>query len=299
MIKKIFITVFSFLFCFLFLLQDQAWAWGVGIHIAQGEFILNNINLVLPVIRELIQAHPLDFFYGLISADIFIGKGSRRRDDHCHNWSIGQNMLAIAKVPSEKAFAYGYLSHLAADIVAHNFYIPNQLYLTSTTRKIGHLYWEYRSDIFTEKKHWKIAKEVIINHDRRNDDFITQTVPNRILSFKTKKLIFSTNIHLHHLDQWREAVNVVSQNSRWEVKRGDIEFLKKLSFFLALDFLKNPENAVCFNYDPIGADNIRESKKRRRLARKLNGKSPTYGVFEIPVDISELVQNMEPRISQE
>lgn len=290
--KKI-TTVLTFLLASLFLLRRNVFAWGAGIHIAQGEFVLQNLTLVLPAIRDLIQAFPFDFLYGLISADIFIGKGSRRRDDHCHNWSIGQNMLSVAKAPFENAFTYGYLSHLAADTVAHNFYIPNQLYLTSTTRKFGHLYWEYRSDIFSEKKHWKIAKEVIKSHDPRNDTFITQTVPHRVLSFKTKKLIFLTTLHLYDLEHWRDAVNLVSQNSRWEVRREYIEFFKKLSFYLTLNFLENPEEALCLKYDPVGSDNICEAKRRRRLVRKLNGRSPTYGGFEIPSDMLVLLKKVD------
>ena len=273
---------FIFLAFPFFLFSRDVWAWGAGIHIAQGAFVLDNLKIILPSIRELLQTYPLDYLYGLISADIFIGKGSRRRDDHCHNWTIGRNMFLVAQAPFEKAFAYGYLSHLAADTVAHNVYIPNQLYRTSTTCKFGHLYWEYRSDIFTERKFWKIAKKVIVSHEPKNDYFITQTVPNRILSFKTKKLIFSTTLHLYDLEHWRDAVSMVSQISRWEVSREYIELLKKLSFYLTLDFLKNPQEAICFNYDPVGSDCIREAKRRRRLVRRINGKSPTHGGFEIP-----------------
>ncbi|HPD60973.1 MAG TPA: zinc dependent phospholipase C family protein [Thermodesulfobacteriota bacterium] len=286
-ISAFLVSVISFLF-----FSKSVWAWGAGIHIAQGEFILNNLNVVLPFIRELLQSYPLDFLYGVISADIFIGKGSRRRDDHCHNWSIGRNMLLAAQTQFEKAFTYGYLSHLAADTVAHNIYIPRQLYRTSTTRKFGHLYWEYRSDIYTEKKHWKIAKKVIVSHDPRDDDFITQTVTHRLLPFKTKKLIFSTTLHLYDLEQWRNAINVVSHNSRWEISREYIESLKKLSFFLALDFLKNPGRAICCKYDPVGSYNIQEAKRRRRLVKKLIGKTPAYGGFEIPEDMLDAFQKI-------
>ena len=65
---KTILAFFAFWVVFLFLCSRDVWAWGAGIHIAQGEFILNNLNVVLPVIRELIQSYPLDFLYGLISA---------------------------------------------------------------------------------------------------------------------------------------------------------------------------------------------------------------------------------------
>ncbi|MFH0813798.1 MAG: zinc dependent phospholipase C family protein [Pseudomonadota bacterium] len=290
--KPIFILT-GVLSSLLFLFCDDVLAWGPGIHIAQGQFVFENLSLVLPAIRELLQHYPIDFLYGCMSADIFIGKGSRRRDNHCHNWAIGLKMLLVAQEPFEKAFTYGYLSHLAADTVAHNFYIPNLLYRTSTTRKFGHLYWEFRSDIFTEKKYWKIAKEVIVHHDPRADHFMVQTVPHRIFSFNTKKRIYSTSIHIYDLDQWRQTVTLVSQRSRWEVTREYIEYLKKLSFYLTIDFLSNPQQAVCLNYDPVGSDNIREAKKRRRLVRKLNGKNPTNMGFEIPSEMAERVATIE------
>jgi hypothetical protein len=287
------IFVFAFLFSYVFLGTDTAWAWGAGIHIAQGAFVLEHLPLLMSPVRDLLQAYPIDFLYGCISADIFIGKGSRRRDDHCHNWSIGNKMLATARAPFEQAFTYGYLSHLAADTVAHNFYIPNQLYMTSTTRKFGHLYWEYRSDSFTEKKYWKLARDVINSHDPGSDTFIKETVPSRVLSFRTKKRIYSTTIRMYDLEKWQQTVNLISQNSRWEVTREYITFLKKLSFCLTLDFLKNSETALCLKYDPVGSDNIRAAKKRRRLAKRLNGQKPDEIGFAIPSDLVGIIDTME------
>lgn len=263
-------------------------------HIAQGEFVLNNLSLILPAIADLLRVYPLDFLYGCISADIFIGKGSRKRENHCHNWSMGHQLLFRAQEPFEKAFTYGYLSHLAADTVAHNFFIPNQLYRTSSTRKFGHVYWECRSDIFTERKYWRIAKNVIACHNPRDDDIIKRLVPHRVLSFKTKKHIYRTTIHLYNLHQWRRAVTLFSRNSRWNLTREYVEFLKNLSFALTIDFLDNPATARCLQYDPVGSYNIQEAKRMRRLMKRLNGHSPDDIGFVIPDDLLEVAALMEP-----
>ncbi|HBA26847.1 MAG TPA: hypothetical protein DCY98_05580, partial [Nitrospinae bacterium] len=146
--KIIIIVVFTL--NWLLFLADSAYAWGAGIHMKEGVFILDNLKLILPHIADILKAFPYDYLYGCISADIFIGKGHKRRDDHCHNWSIGQKMLKYADSNETNAFSYGYLSHLAADVIAHNFYIPNQLYLTSSTKRFGHIYWEFRSDEYIE-----------------------------------------------------------------------------------------------------------------------------------------------------
>jgi hypothetical protein len=282
---KVCLTLCSFFAFYFTLFKESAWAWGPGIHLEQGEFVLNNVGMILPSIQEVLRKYPLDFLYGCISADIFIGKGSRRRDDHCHNWSIALNMLSLAEGAVEKAFTYGYLSHLAADTIAHNYYIPNQLYLTSTTRKFGHLYWEYRSDAFTEKRVWKVAKKVIASHHRDIDLFASRTVPHRLLSFRTKKKIFGSTLRLYELDQWWQAVKLIAENSRWEIEAKCIASYRRLSFSLTMDFLRNPETAVCMHLDPVGSDNIRDAKKRRRLVRRISGRQPQGVGFEIPVEV--------------
>ncbi len=140
------------------LATTEAHAWGPGIHMVKGSYILENLHLILPSIAQLLRACPRDFLYGCISADFFIGKGHRRRDGHCHNWSVGLKMLAAANTSANEAFCYGYLAHLAADIVAHNYYIPNQLYLTASTKRLGHVYWEFRSDSHIDSSYWNLAR---------------------------------------------------------------------------------------------------------------------------------------------
>jgi hypothetical protein len=43
-----------------------------------------------------------------------------------------------------RAFALGYQAHLAADAVAHNYFVPRQLAVTASTSALGHSYWESR-----------------------------------------------------------------------------------------------------------------------------------------------------------
>jgi len=119
------------------LATTEAHAWGPGIHIVKGSYILENLHLILPSIAQLLRACPRDFLYGCISADFFIGKGHRRRDDHCHNWSVGLKMLATANTPANEAFCYGYLAHLAADIVAHKPIISHGLNQATGPRVLG------------------------------------------------------------------------------------------------------------------------------------------------------------------
>ena len=254
----------------------------------QGSYVLNHLTMILPWIAELLKTFPYDYLYGCISADIFIGKGSRRRDDHCHNWSIAMKMLKVADSPSHFSFSYGYLSHLCADIIAHNYYIPNQLYVTTSTKKLGHIYWEYRSDAYIKKRYWELANKIICQQNANNDEFMEKFFKSKIIPFQTKKRLYVQSIKLCDLEHWQDMVSLISRNSRWGLSENYINYLHKLSLNLIFDFLNHLDKSICLHYDPVGSDNISTAKKKRYAAKRSHGKRPTEKIFSIPNDITML-----------
>lgn len=282
------IKIISLVLGTILITSDHALAWGAGMHIMEGSYILAHLHLILPQIAEVVKAFPYDYLYGCISADIFIGKGSKRRDDHCHNWSVASKMLEIADTPSRYSFAYGYLSHLCADIIAHNFYVPNQLYLTTSTKKIGHIYWEYRSDAYIEKKYWKLANKIISRQNDHNDIFMQDIFKRKIISFQTKKKLYSQSIKLYDLEHWQDMVMLISKNSRWDISKNYILHLHNLSLNLIFDFLNHLNHSICLHYDPVGSDNIRTAKKKRYAIKRAHKKRPTEKIFTIPDEILSL-----------
>jgi len=282
------IRIFSITLVMSLFTSDHAYAWGAGMHIMQGSYVLDHLNLILPWIAEVVRTFPYDYLYGCISADIFIGKGSRRRDDHCHNWSIAMKMLEVADSPSHCAFTYGYLCHLCADIIAHNFYIPNQLYLTTSTKRLGHIYWEYRSDAYIEKKYWKLANRIISRNNSYHDEFMQKFFKSKIISFQTKKRLYSHSIKLGDLEHWQDMVALISRNSRWDLPESYITHLHLLSLNLVFDFLNHLDDSICLHYDPVGSDNIHVAKKERHAIKGKYRRSTTEKIFRIPDDITHI-----------
>ena len=269
------------------LASGDAYAWGAGIHIVKGSYILDHLHLILPSVAQLLRAFPNDFLYGCISADFFVGKGHRRRDDHCHNWSVGLRMLAGAETPRTKAFCYGYLAHLAADIIAHNYYIPNQLYLTSSTKRLGHLYWEFSSDVHIDPSYWGLARRIVETQNQENDASMESVVKKKIFSLKTKKRVYVRALNLTDLERWRQACKLMRRNSRWSVSQEYVDWMRNLSISLAIEFLRGPESSVCLNYDPVGTRNITRAKRLRRSTKRLTGTRPVTRIFEIPGDLTQ------------
>lgn len=295
--KKLTIRFFLLIFVTTIIYPESCFAWGAGIHIADGLFVLGHLASINPVIASSISAHPYDYLYGCISADIFIGKGYKRRDDHCHNWSVALNMLSKAETKSENAFMFGYLSHLATDVIAHNYFVPNQLYITPTSRRIGHAYWEVRSDEFMEQEIWGVAIGVIEKHNKKNDRFMRKAIKKASFPFFARKRVYYRSIRIHNVKLWRKAFSAISNHSKWEIDREYILYLNLLSLNLVMDFLKNPKEAVCLKYDPVGTDNMISAKRERRREKRNMGGMPVKKIFHPPREIKEL-NIVDPKIQQ-
>ena len=121
-----------------------AYAWTPGTHVYLGESVLANLHQLSAVVADLLRAFPYDFLYGNIAADTSMAKKYAPVGRHCHAWHVGQEIFDLAHTDPLRAFGLGYLSHLAADAVAHIFFVPRQLLLTSGTAALGHSYWESR-----------------------------------------------------------------------------------------------------------------------------------------------------------
>ncbi len=287
--------MFSFLLTFLFtlvfflLIPDYAYAWGPATHIYLGVEILRDVSALSPVVASILTKFPYDFLYGCISADITVGKKYIQYHKHCHNWNIGFKILAEADSMAQKAFAFGYLTHLAADTVAHNFFVPSHMISAYSTKSLGHTYWEIRADSLIRRKYWgefrKINKEVQKNHDR----LIRTIVERTIFPFDVNKGIFNGILMINRLKQWRQIVRGLTSFSRWSLGLEDMDKYHRLSMLLVLDLLISFQGAECLKLDPTGKANIRSARKikkslkRLALGSRLNDSTYQSVVKQLPV----------------
>ncbi len=272
----------------VFLFSKDAYAWGVGMHMMHGSILLQNLQWVTGSVFQILRAFPRDFLYGCVSADIFIGKGSKYHADHCHNWSTARRLLQEADEPRLQAFASGYIAHLAADIIAHNVYVPNQLYLTSSTTRLGHIYWELRADEFADQRYWRDVIDVLSGPNDPSDRFVQEIVKKDLISFDMKKKLFTHAVKLYDLGKRQQAVSLVSRNSRWDVPQNYVESLNRKCLSLIVNVLNHPDDSVCYRYDPIGSQRLSEAKRLRQFSKRIHRKDPTEYIFDPPVEVESL-----------
>ncbi len=259
-------------FCILLavlLLPQQAHAWGGGMHLQIGLNILANPALLPANVSALLAAHPLDYLYGCIAADITLGKKYTHYLLNCHRWGIGRKVLQSARSDGEKACAYGYLCHLAADVIAHNYFVPYKIMRSFSSVTMKHTYWEMRFETFVDKDVWERAREVCQNDQRANDALLRKVLTPTIFSFGTNKRIFNSIMLLSRLEKWQRVMQTLSNRSRYVVSEDDRDEFMQLTGETVLDFLRDPDEALLLKADPTGERALAMAEAVRKNLRLL------------------------------
>ncbi len=253
------------------LVPAPLYAWTPGTHVFLGDALLQNLTLVPAHIAELLAAFPADFLYGSIAADTSIAKKYAAVGRHCHSWHIGMEIHDNAREPALRAFALGYLSHLAADVVAHNFYVPRQLAVTSSTTALGHSYWESRIDTHIGDVWPRRARELLLMDHGASDAHLDEILSPTIFGTATNRRIFRGMVYVTDSDSWQRIFQLISENSRWDLSDADVGRYLVRSFDYVVDMLNRWDRSEAFDYDPSGDAPLRDAKKVRRQARRQGG----------------------------
>ncbi|TLN05357.1 hypothetical protein FDZ71_11520 [bacterium] len=262
-------VILSAILLLLLLFPREALAWGPGFHLQLGSAILNNLQAIKPALAMLIGEFPLDFLYGCIAADITLGKRFTHYLQHCHRWAIGLKVLRNAVTGPQKSCAYGYLTHLAADTVAHNYFVPYKLMRSFSTLTMKHAYWEMRFETLVDKEIWETGKRVSMEHYRINDEMLRDVISDTIFSFATNKRIFNSLLLLSRMEKWQEVLKTVADSSSYVLDVSDLEEYASLSEEAVIDFLNHGEGSRYFLADPTGERALATAEAVRKNLRIL------------------------------
>ncbi len=253
------------------LLPSDAWAWTPGTHVFLGEAVLRSLDLIPGAVAELLRAFPYDFLYGSIAADTSVAKKYAPVGRHCHAWHVGQEIAARAEDGPLRAFALGYQAHLAADAVAHNYFVPRQLAITASTAALGHSYWESRFETHLPARSSRRARELILRDHARSDDHLDRILSPTIFSTPTNRRIFRGMVHVADSESWQRVFQLVRENSRWELADDEVARHLTRSFDYIVDWLRRGEQSEPYRLDPSGDEPLRAAKRVRRLALRVGG----------------------------
>lgn len=247
------------------LFPEMLHAWTPGTHIVLGERILGSLELLPRAIADLLRAFPYDYLYGNIAADTTMAKKFAPADRHCHAWHVGMEVRDLADSDSLRAFGLGYMSHLAADVVAHNHYVPRQLVVTSSTRSMGHTYWESRAETVLGEAVPKAARELIRLDHGAADQHLERILSPTIFSVSTNRKLFRGMVRVANSRTWQFGMQVASDQSRWELSEELIGANLDQATANIRSVLRDEASDV-LRLDPNGEGAILRSKDVRREA---------------------------------
>ncbi len=249
----------------LMLFPAAAHAWTPGTHIFLGESVLANLHQLPAAVTDLLRAFPYDFLYGNIAADTSIAKKYAPVGRHCHAWHVGQEIFDLAHTDPLRAFGLGYLSHLAADTVAHNYFVPRQLVLTSTTAALGHSYWESRFETHLGDAYAREARDIILKDHKQSDAHLDEILSPTLFSVRTSRRLFRGMVHLTESQSWQWAFQVIAENSRFDLVDAEVERHMAVAFEYVMEMLGVTDSAAR-RLDPAGAHALGIAKRMRRQA---------------------------------
>ncbi|GFK94676.1 hypothetical protein NNJEOMEG_02523 [Fundidesulfovibrio magnetotacticus] len=276
----ILVLVVSFLA--VLLSPEEAFAWGPGVHTAAARFVLANLDLLPQAAAAVISQHPRTFLYGCLSADFFVGKGVSVKPGHSHNWQSAQSLLDAARTRQLKAHALGYLSHLAADVVAHNLYVPQVIARTALHNNLAHVYVEMQADSRLTGGLGRAGK-LSRPSQKLVDKSLVETLRKNPLAYVCRKGVFQGSARLGGLRGWHRSLRFAQRVMPLPDEACSLEGMFELSLRSVLEVLRDPRGAALLDFDPIGSRNL-------ALARR--GQSPEPLPLRLPSLPSPVLQDV-------
>ncbi|MGD0282253.1 MAG: zinc dependent phospholipase C family protein [Dissulfurispiraceae bacterium] len=218
------------------LVPSFAFAWGPMTHMYLANEIYSYAPLIPAGILAIIKKYKQDFLYGNLMADMILGKKFLPEDKSSHSWEVAFNLMEHAEKGPEKAFVYGYLSHLAADTVAHGI-------LTDAMLDMEHTLMEIRADSVIDKDYWLQSVTFSKAVQRRNDRFLEGSLNSFIFSFKTNKRIYKSMVFFSFL--------ILKKKKRRGINTNYLYSLHDESIARMLDLIKNGRDSAVIDISPL------------------------------------------------
>ncbi|HUK66738.1 MAG TPA: zinc dependent phospholipase C family protein [Anaeromyxobacteraceae bacterium] len=250
-------------------IPTAAHAWAPLAHLSFSARALLELGTVPAPTRSLLSEYANEFLYGSLAADIVVGKNLTRFRYHCHNWRVGFNVHRAARPGGERAFALGFLAHLAADTVAHNYFVPYQTVLSFQRLNTRHAYWELRYDQRMDRTLSRVARVVSGRTYRGHDELLRRTLEKAsVLPFFLSRGLFGSVLASAREPRFQALSRALLARPRKLPLEDDlVEETGALAVRAILGLLREGERCEAARADATGMRNLRMALKLRKALK--------------------------------
>ncbi|HEX9306446.1 MAG TPA: zinc dependent phospholipase C family protein [Anaeromyxobacter sp.] len=273
----------------ILVVPTEARAWGPLAHLSFSTQALETLGTAQPSLRHMLQDFGNEFLYGSLAADIVVGKNMARYLYHCHNWRVGFNVFKHAKAGGEQSFSLGFLSHLAADTIAHNYYVPFKTVASYHKRNTQHAYWELRYDQRMDRDLSRVAREVTTRVYRNHDEYLERMLGgSSVLPFGVSKQLFRSLLATARVGRFHHVSRLALARERNLVLEPELVVdTNRLAVDAIVGMLVEGERSLAARADATGARNIRIAQDLRKQLRLRTAKRRLH-----PRDAHEIADEM-------
>lgn len=247
----------------------HTYAWGPATHVGLAATVLDGLALLPAGIAILLSRYRQSFLYGNVAADVVFAKRLSRVKQFCHHWSTGFSILDRAEDDASRAFAYGYLCHLAADTVAHTKYVPRQVMASACPVDFGHVYWEIRADTAEPEAHRRLLRRLLAGDHAHHHQALAGHLAGAFLPYDLNRLMFNGVNALSARERFRRRVDRRVRLSRWHLPTDLVQGYRQECVDRIHAVLARGERSVLLREDPNGTSALMQVKVRRREIRRL------------------------------
>lgn len=260
------------LIALIVLSPDPALAWGPVTHVALGVQVLATVITPDHPLQATLLNLPEIFLYGGLAPDIVQGRRLQSRlRRHSHNWETGLGLLKSARGEEQHALAYGYLAHLAADVVAHNYFLPARFIGRFEKGIASHLYTEARFDSFQEPGFRDLLLKLLDIDFRALNKTLKRAIDSPLFSFAAHRTIFEGG--LRRIRQFDSIIRALGGPDAAELQ--DFELFNRSSCSAIGGVLAGMDRAPACRFDPMGAEAVHGALSLRRKLQRLLRIGPT------------------------
>ena len=247
----------------------EALAWGPATHVKLANDLLGQLGLLPAAVGALLARHARDYLFGNIAADVVLAKRLSRVKQFCHHWETGFTILDDAGSDRGRAFGLGYLSHLAADTVAHNKFLPRQMTLTRSTLRFGHFYWESRADSTIGPHHWDQLRSMLKGVFAEHESSLSAQLTDTFLPFAVNWRLFHRMNRFVSRQFMRRAMDRWYDMSRWHLSDQLMREYRSECFARMVDVIVGQRDSAVLHDDPNGNVALGYTKMQRRQLRQM------------------------------
>lgn len=134
----------------LAMFATDALAWGLQTHVFFSQGLLLALPVLDPAARRAVLRYPRLVLAGACLPDLALLSGALRTPGFrgTHGWTMLRRLTGCVRGDEDQAMAVGYASHLLADIVAHNYFVPEHERRIADVPHVTHALSEWAMDAY-------------------------------------------------------------------------------------------------------------------------------------------------------